>query len=336
MNSVIKNRKSKIKMNIYKFFKHLIIVVLFGFMTTGLNAQHFTEFEFVETAPENIRRAMANNARAVFRQIHEAHFGSRTGVTNLSTNNATQEAISRIQALWSTSKFYCIETEFITRVLAKSSGGYQIRNLPVFFVDGATPEEQFQEIVLDFNSQGRISDIYIAISLQQYGNILEAGNDVTDLRRRQLILGFVENFRTAYNRKDINYLDQVFSNDALIITGTVLRRTGDSPNPIGVDVRYVTQSKAEYISRLRGVFARNQFINVIFDEIEVMQDEERAHIYGVTLRQQWKAGTYSDEGWLFLLIDFRDEDNPMIWVRTWQPLDVPRNRVFGIVDFPPR
>ena len=319
----------------YSFFRQIIVVVLIGFAAIRVDAQHFTDFEFVETAPANIRQTMANNANAVFRQIHEAHFGNRPNVV-ISTNNTTPEARNRIQDLWSTSKFYCVETWYTTRVLAKPSGGYQIRGIPVLFVDGTTPEEQFQELVLEFTSDGRINDIYIAISLQQYSNILEAGNDVTDLRRRQLILGFVENFRTAYNRKDITYLDQVFSNDALIITGTVLRRTGDSPNPIGVDVRYVTQTKTEYISRLRGVFNRNQFINVVFDEIEVMQDEERSHIYGVTLRQQWKAGTYSDEGWLFLLIDFRDEDNPMIWVRTWQPLDVPRNRVFGIVDFPQR
>jgi hypothetical protein len=215
-------------------------------------------------------------------------------------------------------------------------GGWQVRGVPVFFVDGATNEDKFQELVLEFMTDGKINDIYISIPLQQYQNILDAGNNVTDLRRRQMILGFVENFRTAYNRKDVEYLDRVFSNDALIITGTVLKKSGDSPNPIGVDIKYVTQSKTEYIQRLRGAFARNQFINVKFDEIEVMQDEERGHIYGVTLRQQWNSSTYKDEGWLFLMIDFRNEDNPMIWVRTWQPLEVPKNKVFGIVDFPPR
>ena len=267
--------------------KQFFLVITVFFASIGVNAQHFTDFEFVETAPENIRRAMANNARAVFRQIHEAHFGSRAGVTNLSTTNATQEAIGRIQELWSTSRFYCYETELITRVLAKPSGGYQIRNVPIIFVDGANDDEKYQELVLDFDRNGRISDIYVAISLQQVGNIIGAGNDVTDLRRRQLILGFVENFRTAYNQKDINYLDQVFSNDALIITGRVLERRGDSPPPTGVSLEYVTQTKREYITRLRAAFARNQFINVIFDEIVVTQHEVSPHIYGVTLRQQW-------------------------------------------------
>ena len=35
-----------------------------------------------------------------------------------------------------------------------------------------------------------------------------------------------------------------------------------------------------------------------------------------------KAGKhYSDEGYLFLVWDFSDEENPKIHVRTWQPLE---------------
>ena len=170
--------------------------------------------------------------------------------------------------------------------------------------------------------------------MHQHYEIFESASGVTDLNRRQLVLGFVEDFRTAYNRKDAKYLDQVFSSDTLIITGKVLKRTGDSPNPIGVDVKYITQTKSEYMQRLKTVFANNQFINIKFDEIEVLKDEEDENMYGVTLRQHWNSSSYSDEGWLFLLIEFKKENKPQIWVRTWQPLDVPRNKVFQRIDFP--
>ena len=39
----------------------------------------------------------------------------------------------------------------------------------------------------------------------------------------------------------------------------------------------------------------------------------------MTLKQYWHTDRYQDEGYLFLLIDFRDSDNPQIQVRTWQP-----------------
>jgi hypothetical protein len=42
-------------------------------------------------------------------------------------------------------------------------------------------------------------------------------------------------------------------------------------------------------------------------------------IYGVTLRQQYKSDRYYDDGYLFLLWDFRNKSMPLIHVRTWQP-----------------
>ena len=42
-------------------------------------------------------------------------------------------------------------------------------------------------------------------------------------------------------------------------------------------------------------------------------------IYGVSLRQRYKSDRYADDGWLFLLWDFRNASMPLIHVRTWQP-----------------
>jgi len=84
------------------------------------------------------------------------------------------------------------------------------------------------------------------------------------------------------------------------------------------------------MERLRTVFRNNNFINVRFDEIEVMRHGGNPNIYGVTLQQHWNSSTYRDQGWLFLMIDFTDESNPLIWVRTWQALaDMP----FGLDNF---
>ena len=84
-------------------------------------------------------------------------------------------------------------------------------------------------------------------------------------------------------------------------------------------VVYIKQSKQEYLRNLSNVFKITKYINVKFDEIEVVQHPKYDDIYGVTLKQYWHTNRYSDEGYLFLLIDFRDSDNPQIQVRTWQP-----------------
>jgi len=313
----------------HNYIRSIIVVVFMALITTA-NAQHFTEFEFVgESAPTNIQQTMQNNAKAVFKQIHDSYFNKKSNIS-LSQNNATDEAIKRIQALWSTSKFYCTETEVIQPILRMSGGKYyQVRNVPVFFVGGATEEDKYQELVLEFTSNGKISDIYIALSGNQYKIILDGAGEVTDLRRRQLILGFVENFRTAYNRKDIVYIEQVFSEDALIIIGKILEQSGDGlPNTV-----HVVKKKKEYMTDLKRVFTNNSFINVKFDEIEVIQSETNPNVYGVTLQQKWNSSTYKDEGWLFLMIDFQNEDKPQIWVRTWDPLNMPKIERGSLIQF---
>ena len=37
------------------------------------------------------------------------------------------------------------------------------------------------------------------------------------------------------------------------------------------------------------------------------------------MMQGWNTTNYSDVGYLLLVIDFADDDKPLIHVRTWQP-----------------
>jgi beta-xylosidase len=86
------------------------------------------------------------------------------------------------------------------------------------------------------------------------------------------------------------------------------------------------------------VFKNNKYIDVQFDEIEVMNHPVHQDIYGVTLRQVWGSSSYNDTGWVFLLIDFTDEYEPCINVRTWQPEKysdgriIDRSEIFSLND----
>ena len=65
--------------------------------------------------------------------------------------------------------------------------------------------------------------------------------------------------------------------------------------------------------------------------------------YGVTLHQGYSSDRYHDDGYLFLLWDFRNEDCPQIHVRTWQPDSynpdgkgnrrIPKDEIFSLSDF---
>ena len=174
-------------------------------------------------------------------------------------------------------------------------------------------------------------------------NVIRENKEITDLRRRQLILDYVEQFRTAYNQKDLDFLEAIFSDDALIITGTVVKRKTSDGIPLPDKITYKKQDKQTYLTNLARVFRNNTTIRVTFDEIEVMRHPVNKDFYGVTLHQGYTSDNYHDDGYLFLLWDFRDEQQPQIHVRTWQPdaynsdgtgtKRIPKDEIFSLSDF---
>jgi hypothetical protein len=329
----------------YSFIRHFASVLLGVFFCTHAYAQHTTQFLFTETVSDNLRNTMQTNATALFAEINRAAHDKERSWLTLSTANATTEAIQRIQTLWATSHFYTAESGTVIQKVLKSSNGYQVRNISVIFEEGATDEDKEQDIVIEFNKSGKISDIYIAMPWHQYAKIMGNSNEVSDVRHRQMVLEQVENLRTAYNRKDMSFLETIYSEDALIITGKVITRQKRMDTPVAFNqqkIEYSVQNKKQYLTKLKNAFARNSYIKIKFDEIIVTRHEGNPNIYGVTLKQNWKSSTYSDEGWLFLIFDYKDEENPQIWVRTWQPLQDSSGNpihyssedIFNLGDFP--
>ena len=168
-------------------------------------------------------------------------------------------------------------------------------------------------------------------------NVIKSNLELTDLRRRQMILDYVEQFRTAYNQKDLQFLNQVFSDDALIITGKVIMQK-HAEGFSSQKIEYNKHSKQEYLAKLKRIFHNARYFKITFDDIEVMRHPTNPNFYGVTLLQGYTNNNYHDDGYLFLLWDFTDENRPQIHVRTWQPdklngKPLPKDEVFSLGDF---
>lgn len=276
----------------------------------------------------------ANAAQQAGRQMHYSQLGVPADVQ------------SSLAALWDNSPFVCMDEEIVEHCIS-TVNGYQVRNIPLLLKpvnpSDIAEDEDYQEAVVSFDKQGNITSFYLSISMNLYMNVVKANRDITDLRRRQLILDYVEQFRTSYNQKDINFLEAVFSDDALIITGKVTKRKSNDGIPLPDKIEYTKYTKVQYLNNLRKVFARNRYIRVTFDEIEVMRHPVNKDFYGVTLHQGWTSETYHDDGYLFLLWDFRDEQHPQIHVRTWQPdaynkdgktpQRISKDEIFSLSDF---
>lgn len=329
--------------------KNTILKILLGLsfqlaLVSAARAQYATALTVTDIQNKNVSKKIDLGVSALLTECNKAFVENRTPALG-KISGLSADGKSAVLAMWEASPFRCIETEIIERGI-NGATGYQVRNIPISLK--SLPEDDVRDIVIHFDRSGSIHDIHFALEQHEIKKVLGEGNDVTDLRRRQAILNFVENFRTAYNRKDIDLLAKVYSDDALIITGTVVRKLtdkgGDIPTSlknIGFSqdvIKYQIFTKEEYINKLRKVFKENLRINIVFDDIEVTQHPKFEDIYGVLLKQNWNTTNYSDIGYLFLMIDFKDGENMQIHVRTWQPdklNDQPLSddEIFGLSDF---
>lgn len=317
------------------------LIVLLLFSSQALKAQ-------LETCNLVITDGIRNERikQAIEKNVSDFLYACNAAVINgkkpdLNKQTTTSDARKRFSSIWDTSPMGCSVSTLKRKCIIRPAGGYQIRDIPVTVYE-APEEEQNQEIIINLAADGRIDDIFVPVD--QYADLLSANEKTEDIDLRMMVLDFVENFRTAYNRKDINFIESVFSNNAVIIVGKEIKQKSNSDGAFRNSMstsqfEYQVKTKQQYISALRNVFKNNRYINVDFDEIMVLQHESYPQVYGVTLKQVWDSSLLKDDiGYVFLLIDFRDVNKPLIHVRTWQPekyegRQLRRDEIFQIGDF---
>lgn len=154
-----------------------------------------------------------------------------------------------------------------------------------------------------------------------------------DARRLAFIDDFLATYEAAYENKEIEYIKNFFSDDALIITETKkLKPTGSKETIPSTrktrSYQTVVEDRLEYIRRLQGIFDANCSIKLSVAGKRIRQHARYPEIYGVNFTQIWKDQNGGDNlenqmpGFVFLMIDFKyGEQTPVIHVRTWQPKD---------------
>ncbi len=290
---------------------------------------------------KQLKAKMENTVSALLTELRYAFTEKRQ--PRLNGLDMTEDAKNDVLKLWDNVHLYCIESEVVQKCIT-TMRGYQVRQIPVVKIPVGEGEssQEYQEVVVDFTRSGMLESFYLTIDMHLYQEIMKHENrEISDTRRRMEILDYVEHFRTSYDQKDLAFLRQVFSEDALIITGRVIQTQKSEVFPSGSRIVYSQYNKEQYLKHIAQVFRNNRYIRVNFDDIKIVKHPVKENVYGVTVHQTWNSGRYSDEGYVFMLWDFNNEYAPKIHVRTWQPdyIDkakgqrLPDDEVFSIGDF---
>ena len=298
----------------------LILLLLVTTLGGGLAAQTVTfNFEEGTLSNQSLREKMERRISSLLTELNQAAAYNRP--LNLGSLCLTREASARLRRLWENLHFACDYNTNIEKCL-RDVNGYEVRGILVTLQPTSADYKGVlnRELAISFDSDS-ITGVNMTLENNSYQDILNNGKDVTDTRRRLEILKFVEDFRSYYDEKDLESLRNIYSEDALIITGKVVyrRNLGKDQARMKPEIEYSKLNKEQYMSRLATTFRNNKYIKVRFDSISVKRHSAKENFYCVTLRQDWQSSNYSDNGYVFLLWEFTEGKPPMIHVRTWQP-----------------
>lgn len=192
-----------------------------------------------------------------------------------------------------------------------------------------------EDIVFTFNDKKQIDCIAFGLDQKAKDDIMNRG--AWPVEARQTIMEFLENYKTAYALKRLDYLRTIFDDNAVIIVGHVAERL--TPTPGMTDgmtlfknnkyVKRIQYSKEQYLKNLENCFRSNEFINIRFANNDVRKAKEGEE-YGIQIKQDYYSTNYGDEGYLYIQVDLNDRKEPIIKVRTWQPEPDPEIGLFGL------
>lgn len=187
-----------------------------------------------------------------------------------------------------------------------------------------------EDVSFRFNHDNMVESIAFNLSDVAENSILENGKWKRD--SRLTLMTFLEDYQTAYALGRIDYLERIFSENALIIVGNKVEKKVLSDGIVITEsVKYDTLSKAKYMERLRGHFRTKEYINLNFTDTDFARASNGKEFYGIRVRQEYFSSNYGDVGYLFLLVDLRF-DEPIIHVRAWQNDKLPMEDLFDLSD----
>jgi hypothetical protein len=189
-----------------------------------------------------------------------------------------------------------------------------------------------EDVTFTFNADKKIDCLAFGLDKNSTDDILK--HDMWSEYARTVLAEFLENYKTAYALKRLDYIRSIFDDNAVIITGKVTTRmTGtDNANVSLMNNKYVQftrQNKEQYLRNLERCFDSNEYINIRFANNDIVKAGVGGEVYGIQIKQDYYSTNYGDTGYLFLMVDLNDPKKPIIKVRSWQP---ERDPNFGLVD----
>ena len=229
------------------------------------------------------------------------------------------------------------------RFFKSANGNVVSRGMQMSFSFRSGTKKTFvEDVVFTFDKDMKIDNVAFGLGQIAANDILCKEAPGWKDETRELLMEFMENYKTAYCLKRFDYIRDIFADDATIIIGNVTkRRTTPSYQERAISIEgqqtitYNRYTKDEYLHNLKRCFQRNEFINIRFsnNDIQWLEKYKNEEIFAIQIGQEYNSTTYADKGYLFLLVNMTDHNAPQIKIRTWQPNEVDIKKIYNAGDF---
>ena len=209
----------------------------------------------------------------------------------------------------------------------------QLRSVPMAFSFKNSVKKFTENVVFFFDENQKIHDVIFALGTKTFNEVMDKKDWTT--HQKITLINFMEQYKTAYALKRLKYIESIFSDDALIIVGRVIRNTKQLDENYRKNriVKMNRYTKKQFIKHLQHSFKSKEYINLKFEDIEFKRSGRGEGLFGIKVKQHYVSSNYADQGYLFLLVDLRESEKPIIHVRTWQPRKNALGEIYDIGDF---
>lgn len=290
---------------IYTF---IYLTLIFSQSTFAQNDIH-TRVSITSGLAESVNKEIEEKIETLLLSINEFTFNE---VNQFNEEPGMAKLIELIEA----NEYVSNLDEIDTFIIITEDDTYEVPKISIRPLDGN--EFSYEELELTFSESAELINARISGNEKNYQRILRRASEA-DENEKALVQGVLDNYKNAFSEKDITGVRSIFSNTSSIITGS--RRKSDG---MLVFNRY---SYDDYMNRLEErVLTSYNTINIRFEDEQIFRHPDFTDSFGFSAKQFYNTPSYSDTGYVFMIVDFSSTD-PKIISRTWQ------EQPFGLSEF---
>lgn len=188
-----------------------------------------------------------------------------------------------------------------------------------------------RKITLALNRERKVTGVQMALDSAVCMDIVS--NMMIGKEHKLAIINFLEFYQTAYTLRQMDYIDDLFSDNAVMLVGSKMQAEGDlNLNQIAINSFYYRKyAVTDYLDLLQKAFGSFGWVDISLSEI-IISITENKNLYGINFVSDFTSATFGQKSRLFFVLDLKDPHSPKIIYRVWQPYDKDAER-FGMQDY---